>query len=377
MYFDFSKEQYLARDSAREFLTSRLPTRRLRELITTEAGFDPDVWRGLAELGWFSVMVPEEHGGLGLGFLDLALLLEESGRALVPAPLVETAVMLPLALAAGTREQRQRWLPRIATGDAVATFAFSGREGLPPPTGLGARAHVSGGDWVLDGDVLLVPFGQTADVVLTAARTVRNDGACLFVLEAGDRGITWEPLPSLDPTLRLHALHLERVRVGSERLIGEAGTPTLSRVLQAGSAAFALQAVGGAAAALSMAVEYAKVRRQFDRPIGGFQAIKHICADMAVALETTRSGAYHAAWSIDADVSDAAVPAATAKATCTEMFGSVAAAAIQVHGGIVFTWEHDLHFYFKRAKYLEFAHGAPAQHREAVAAARFPARRSG
>jgi alkylation response protein AidB-like acyl-CoA dehydrogenase len=373
MYFDFSAEQYMARDSARDFLAKRLPPARLRQLLETDTGFDGDVWRGLAELGWTSVLLPEEHGGLGLGFLDLALLLEESGRALLPAPIVETAVMLPVALEAGTAEQRRRWLPGIARGEVVATVALSGPDGFPLPAGIAVRARANGHGFILDGEALLVPFGDAARVVLTAARLEGEgpDAVALFLVEPGDRGVSWQPLPGLDPTLRTQALRLEGVRLGADRLIGNAGRGgrVLDRALIAGAAAMALQAVGGAGQALTMAVEYAKVRQQFGRPIGSFQAVKHKCADMLVAYETARAGAYYAAWAVGAAAPDAAVAAATAKATSTEMFRYVAAEAIQVHGGIGFTWEHDLHLYFKRAKYLEFALGTPAHHRETVAAA--------
>jgi alkylation response protein AidB-like acyl-CoA dehydrogenase len=377
MYFDFSKEQYMARDSAREFLAERMPATRLRQLLETETGFDGEVWKGLAELGWTSVLLPEEHGGLALSFLDLALLLEESGRALLPAPLVETAVMLPIALEGASPAQRQRWLPGIARGEVVATVALAGREGFPLPAGIAVRARRDGPDFVLDGEALLLPFGRAAQVVLTAARLGGGeaDAAALFLVEPGDRGVSWQPLVGLDPTLRTDALRLEGVRLPADRLIGAPGPSrsALDRALAAGAAALALQAVGGAGRALEMAVEYAKVRQQFGRPIGSFQAIKHKCADMLVAYETARSGAYYAAWAVGAGAPDAGVAAAMAKATSTEMFRFVAAEAVQVHGGIGFTWEHDLHFYLKRAKYLEFALGTPAQHRETVAAACFSA----
>jgi alkylation response protein AidB-like acyl-CoA dehydrogenase len=375
MYFDFSKEQYMARDSARAFLAERMPVNRLRQLLETDTGFDADVWEGLAELGWTSVLLPEEHGGLGLSFLDLALVLEESGRALLPAPLVETAVTLPIALEAGSPAQRQRWLPGITRGEIVATVALAGREGFPLPAGIAVRARPDGRDFVLDGDALLLPFGGVAHLVLTAARLDGGtaDAVALFVVEPGDRGVSWQPLVGLDPTVRMQALRLESVRLPADRLIGAPGhaRSSLDRPLDAAATALALQAVGGAGRALEMAVEYAKVRQQFGRPIGSFQAIKHKCADMLVAYETARSGAYYAAWAVASGARDAHVAAAMAKATSTEMFRFVAAEAVQVHGGIGFTWEHDLHFYLKRAKYLEFALGTPSQHRETVAAACF------
>jgi len=374
VYFDFSKEQYMARDSAREFLESRFPATRLRQVIATDTGLDRILWRELADLGWTSVLVPEDAGGLGLGLLDLAPLLEESGRALVPGPLVETAVMLPIALAAGTPAQRQRWLPGVARGDVLASVALAGADGLPLPAGVPLQARAVGTDWVLTGEVPWAPFGARADVVLAAARTGPADGGddiSLFLLEAGDAGVSWQPVVGLDPTTRLDALRLQSVRVTADRVIGVPGRarPTLERVFGAGATALALEAVGGAAQALEMAVAYAKVRQQFGQPIGSFQVIKHACADMLVACETSRSAAYYATWAVGAAAPDAAVAAAIAKFTCTETFRYVSGEAIQIHGGIGFTWEHDLHFYFKRSKYLEFALGRPADHREAVAAA--------
>ncbi len=371
MYFDFSKEQHLGRDSAREFLAERLPTSRVRQMLGTDTGFDRERWRGLAELGWTSVLVPEAHGGLGLGFLDLALLCEESGRALLPAPLVESAVMLPMAVEAGSRAQRGRWLPGIASGDIVATVALAGREGAPLPAGIDVRAHPDGGGFVLDGEALLVPFGGVADVILAAASVETGDGVAVVLVQPEDPGVSRAPIPGLDPTMRMTSLRLSRVCVGADRIVGDAGAgwPILERVLRAASAALALQAVGGAGRVLEMAVEYAKVRHQFGKPIGSFQAIKHKCADMMVRYETTRSGAYYAAWAVATDAPDATMAAAMAKALCTEMFSFVSGEAIQVHGGIGFTWEHDLHLYFKRAKYLEFALGTPDVHREVVAGA--------
>ncbi len=369
MYFDFSKEQYMARDAAREFLAEQCPMSRLRQIIETETGFDRALWKGLAELGWTSVLVPEEHGGLGLGFLDVALLIEESGRALVPAPIIETAAMLPVALRVASAEQRARWLPAIASGDSVATVAITGTEGRAVPAEIGLRARRDGAGFVLDGEAPLVAFGGVADLVLAAARD--DDGVSLFVIESSDRGVARETIAGLDPTVRLSAVRLDGVRVGADRVIGERGGAwrTIEAVLDAGRTGLALQAVGGAAQALDMAVEYAKVRHQFGKPIGSFQAIKHKCAEMMVALETSRSGAYYAAWAVGAGAPATSVAVAIAKSTMTEAFRHVAGEAIQVHGGIGFTWEHDLHFYFKRSKYLEWALGTPAECREAIAAA--------
>jgi alkylation response protein AidB-like acyl-CoA dehydrogenase len=371
MDFDFSTDQYLGRDSARSFLADRFPMTALRRMLDTETGFDRDLWRGLAELGWTSVLLEETHGGLGLGLLDLALLCEESGRALLPAPLVETAVMVPLALDAGSAVQCERWLPRIATGDAVATAALAGSDGFPLPSGVGVHARREDARFVLDGEALVVPFAEVADVMLTAARVDHGDGIALFLVEPGDAGVSRQALPGLDPTIRTAAVRFAGVRLGRDRVIGEAGggRRVLECALHAANVALAFQAVGGAGRALEMAVEYAKVRQQFGKPIGSFQAIKHKCADMMVQHETTRAGACYAAWAIAARAPDAAVAAAMAKAMCTEMFRYVAGAAIQIHGGIGFTWEHDLHFYFKRAKFLEFALGTPSQHREVVASA--------
>jgi len=369
MYFDFSAEQYLARDSAREFLVERLPASRLRQLLDTDTGFDREVWRGLAELGWMSVLVPEPHGGLGLGFLDLALLCEESGRALLPAPLVETAVMAPIALEAGSAEQRDRWLPRIATGDVVATVALAGREGFPLPAGIEVRARPDGAGFVLDGEVLLVPFGGVADVMLAAARVEAGDGVLLVLVESEDAGVTRVPIPGLDPTMRMTAVRLSEVRVGPDRVVAkpDRGWPVLERALRAGSAALALQAVGGAGRALEMAVDYAKVRHQFGKPIGSFQAVKHKCADMMVQHETTRSGAYYAAWAVEARNRETRAAVAMAKAYASEMGKNVTGDAIQIHGGIGFTWEHDIHLYYRRALANEGAFGAAPLHREAVA----------
>ncbi|WP_308282483.1 acyl-CoA dehydrogenase family protein [Pseudonocardia nigra] len=363
----FSPEQEQLRASVRRFLAEKSPLSSVRALMDDPTGHDPAVWRQMAEqLGLQGLAIPEKFGGSGFGFVELAVVQEELGRALLPSPFTATVVLAAHALLdASDPAAAEDLLPGIADGSTIATLAVSLRWDPESPA-LTAERSVEG--WVLHGSVGQVPDGHVAGLVLAAARTPA--GPSLFAIDAasGAPGLTRTPLPTLDQTARLARLDLEGVParlVGTE---GAAGT-TLRRTLDRAAVALAVEQVGGAQRALEMAVEYAKVRHQFDRPIGSFQAIKHKAADVMLQVESARAVARYATWAVARDSAEVPAVASLAKAYCSDAYFAAAAENIQIHGGIGFTWEHDAHLYFKRAAATRLFLGDPTFHRERLAVA--------
>jgi alkylation response protein AidB-like acyl-CoA dehydrogenase len=377
MDFGLSQEQELLRQTARSFLDKECPSAYVRRMLDDPAGTTDAVWAQLGELGWLGLIYPEEHGGMGLGLVDLMVVLEEMGRAVLPGPFFSTVLLggLPLLLG-GTRAQQAAWLPRLARGEARATLALLEESARWDAAGVGLTARPGrGGGFVLSGTKLFVPDGAAADLLVVAARTARpskadpTHGVSLFLVPADARGLTATLLPTMDQTRKLAEVTLARVAVPTEALLGplHGAWPLVARVLQRATVGLCAEMVGGAQKVLELCTEYAKVRLAFGRPIGAYQAVKHKCADMLVAVENARSITYYAAWAQDADAPDAALAASMAKAYLSDAYRKVAGDGIQVHGGIGFTWEHDLHLYFKRAKGSEVAFGDATLHRERVA----------
>ncbi len=374
MDFRFSEEQEELREMTRAFLSEQCGPEALRTAMQTPLGYDPKVWEQIAtELGWPSIHVPEELGGLGLGHVDLVILLEAAGEALLCAPFFSTvALAANTILEVGTEAQKQEWLPALATGSQTATLAFAEANGRWDASGIETTATPDGDGFVLAGTKLWVVDGHSADLVLVVARTPRStveNGLSVFVLPAETAGMARERLPTMDQTRRLARIELSDVRVGRDALLGEfeAAWPGLRRSLDLAAIALAAEQVGGAQRCLDMAVAYAKEREQFSRPIGSFQAIKHRCADMFVAVETARSALYYAACIADDASDDLSINASLAKAWCSEAYFRCAADAIQIHGGVGFTWEYDPHLHFKRARASESWLGTPDTHRERIA----------
>ncbi|GIU91964.1 MAG: acyl-CoA dehydrogenase [Acidimicrobiia bacterium] len=369
MNFSFTEEQEELRSYVRRWLEEKHPTTKVRELMETDRGYDPAQWKEIAGLGWQGTLIPEEYGGSGFGFLELVILLEEQGRALFCAPFFSTAVLATNALLlAGSDDQKSEWLPRIAAGDAVATVALvePGRGWDPEDVETSARRDGEG--WVIQGVKSYVLDGHVADLLITSART--DHGLTLFCVPADSDGVTRRRLETMDMTRKQAEVVFDGVRVPDRAVLGEVGgaRPVLDRLADLASVALAAEQVGGAERCMEMAVEYAKVRHQFGRPIGSFQAIKHKCADMLVQVESARSAAYYAGWAAAEDEDELRIVAPLAKSYCSEAYFFCAAENIQVHGGIGFTWEHDAHLYFKRAKSSELMFGDPAYHREILAA---------
>ncbi|HKF74830.1 MAG TPA: acyl-CoA dehydrogenase family protein [Candidatus Dormibacteraeota bacterium] len=359
----FTPEQEELRRSLRRFLDEVSPVAEVRRLMDTEEGYDPKVWSRMAtELGLQGIHVPEAMGGAGLGQVELAVVFEELGRRLACVPYFSTVgLAVNTLLASGDEAAQAELLPRLASGEATGTLAVLEDAGTWDLDGLGTQARRSGEGWVLDGHKSFVVDGHTADVVLVAARTPA--GLAVLAVEGGAAGLERVPVPTLDQTRKLARLELSGTPA---RLVGEAGGAEtwLRRALDLAAVALAAEQVGSAQRCLDMTVAYAKVRQQFGRPIGSFQAIKHRCADMLLRVESARAAAYYAAWAAAEDADELPAVASLARAYCSDACSWVAGETIQVHGGIGFTWEHDAHLYFKRAKASELLLGDPAHHRE-------------
>lgn len=368
MDFDFSREQYMFQETIRGFLDEHYNLKRVAALAGGD-GPEGDLWPSLAELGSFSMLVPEECGGLGLSFVDLALVLEEFGRALVPAPAVETIVITDVIVRFGTEAQKARLLPLVAEGKLRLVPAIAEAEAGFDPGDISMTARSAGNAWSLSGRKILVPHAQTADLIAVAAR-FGDDGALGLVLCEPERdGVTLRQHTTFDPASRFYEMTLEDVRVFRDDIVGgEPSRQAVQRLIDACGVAAAAQMTGIAGKVLDRSVEYAAQRVQFGKPIGSFQAIKHKCADMAVAIEASRSAAYYAAWAFAEDAPDLAKAVSMAKSFCGDTSRYVCNEGIQIHGGMGFTWELGLHFYLRRAKVLEYSYGDASYHRERVLA---------
>ncbi len=367
MNFAFTAEQEMLRDSIRSFLQAKAPMTKVRELMETETGYDPELWAEMGALGWPAMHIPEEYGGAGFTHLELGIVLEEMGRMLTPSPMLSSVVLgANLLLAAGTEEQKKEHLGRIASGELTMAVAIVEEHG-----GWGAEAVITkatrdGDDIVLNGTKSYVVDGHTAHTIAVAAR--EDDGAVGFYLVDGHApGVTRRRLETMDMTRKQANVALEAVRVPAEARLGGSAPETLQRLYDLAVTAMAFEQVGGAQVCMDMSVAYAKERMQFGRPIGSFQAIKHKCADMLVAVESAKSSAYYAGWAASVDDPDLRVAAPLAKVYCSDAYFNVAAENIQVHGGIGFTWEHDAHLYFKRAKSSQLMFGDSAAWRAELA----------
>ncbi|GAA0570338.1 acyl-CoA dehydrogenase family protein [Actinomadura welshii] len=350
-----TEEQRELRDALRRFFADRSPSAEVRRLMGTAEGHDPRTWALMAEqLGLQGLAIGEEHGGAGYGMRELAVVFEEMGRAVVCAPFLAT-VTAAAALQAG--EGGHDLLPGIADGTTIATLAVAEEDGSWDPGSVSAVFE----DGVLRGTKDFVLDGHIADLVLVAARG--TNGVGVYAVQ-DDTNLVRSALPTLDQTRKLARITLDGVPA---RRVG--GEDALRRALDVAAVALAAEALGGAQRTLDMTVEYAKVRHQFGRPIGSFQAIKHRCADMFVLVESARSAVLNAAAAADGNPAGLPAAAALAKAYCSDAYAHTAGEAIQLHGGIGFTWEHDAHLYFKRAQASRQLFGTPDRHRGRLAEA--------
>jgi alkylation response protein AidB-like acyl-CoA dehydrogenase len=362
--FAFSEEQEELRKSVRRFLDEKSPVTEVRRLMETELGYDPEVWKQMAEqLGLQGLIIPEAQGGSGYGYVELIVILEEMGRNLICTPFFST-VALAANLAMIVGGQGPEWLLQSVAGGGTATVAFTEANGKWTADGIAATATKSGDVYKISGEKMFVIDGASAESLVVAALT--DKGISLFGVKGDAAGVTRTSLSTMDQTRKQAKITFDNA---DGYLWGEEGKgwEYLTKMLDKAAVALAAEQVGGAQKCLDMAVDYAKVRVQFGRPIGSFQAIKHKCADMLLEVESAKSAAYYAGWAAAEDNDELPVVASLAKAYCSEAYFHASAENIQIHGGIGFTWEHDAHLYFKRAKSSELLLGDPTYHREQLA----------
>ncbi|MBB5048200.1 alkylation response protein AidB-like acyl-CoA dehydrogenase [Rhodopseudomonas rhenobacensis] len=357
MNFDFSDEQKQLREQARRFLAEKCPPKAVREVLDGKAPYDRALWQGFAEMGFLGVAIPEQYGGAGAGQLELCVLAEEVGRALAPVPFSSTVYLAAEALLmAGSEAQKKKWLPRIASGEAIGTLALFEGRGQPSP----AAIKLAASDGRLSGVKLPVPDGAIAHVAIVAARsasTGRDSDIALYLVDLSADGIEACELANLDPSrgqaeIRFNNAEAEPLGEASE------GWSLVTRLLDRAAVLIGFEQVGGADRALEMGRDYALDRIAFGRPIGSFQAIKHMLADMYVAATLARSNCYYGAWALSTDAAELPEAAAAARISATQAFQHCAKNNIQVHGGMGFTWEFDCHLYYRRANALALALGS-------------------
>jgi alkylation response protein AidB-like acyl-CoA dehydrogenase len=371
MDFSFSSDQQLLKNAARSFLDEHGKAATVRQLWDDPRGESESLWKDMAQLGWLGLSLPEAHGGSGLGMVETAIVLDEIGRAGLPTPFWPTVLAAKAIETAGTDAQQKRWLPAIATGDARASMALldGDLDWSPEATVTRAESNADGpakapDGWRLTGLKRWVPWAHVANVLLVPART--REGLTLFLVDPAAGGITLSPVQGMDFGTRWAHVTLDHVRATETLGAPGAATAILASLLRRGAVGAAAEMLGAARRCLDMAVEYAKVREQFGQPIGSFQAIRHKCSEMLLEVENSHSAVYYAAWALDDAADDAELAASVAKAYVGDATRKVCGEAIQVHGGIGFTWEYDLHIYFKRAKALETMYGDADYHRELI-----------
>ena len=360
MNFGLNDEQQMLRAAAKDFLASRLSSEKIRALADSDDAFDETLWGEMAELNWPGLMVSEDDGGQGLGTVELAVLMEQAGYALLPGPLF-SAMLAALELdAAASDEQRERYLAPLATGEMRGTIALWDRGGGWAPDDITLEPERSNGGYVLNAVKLFVPDAATADfLIVGAANGLR------LIVDRSAAGLTITPTPTIDGTRKQYAVKLDGVRVGEDAAFGDEDAFEAAR--HRAYIALAAEMTGIAQRTMEMAVGYAKERKQFGRPIGSYQAVSHRCAQMLLETEGARSTVYYAAWAADNEPDKAPIAASMAKSYASDAARRVAGSSIQVHGGIGFTWEHDLHFLLKRARVGAELLGDPRMHRERIA----------
>lgn len=373
MNFELDEEQVMLKTTARDFLQQECPKKLVRAMMEDEKGYSPELWKKIADLGWLGLVFPEKYGGVGSSFLDLIVLLEECGRALLPGPFISTVVLSgrPIALY-GNESQKQQFLPRIAAGDLIMTLAFTEANGGIEASDMTLTASLSEDNFVINGSKLFVSHAHVADYLVCVARTHnsldKEDGITLFIVDCKLPGIQVEPLKTLTGE-KLCEVVFNNVTVSKQDILGEInkGWSIMKEILVEGQVAESAWMTGGARWAMETSIEYAKTRIAFGRPIGSFQAIQHKLSNIAVSVEGATSILYYAAWAITENHTDATIAASMAKSWCGETYKQATFDGIQIHGGIGYTWDHDMHLYLKRAKTAEVTFGDSDYHREKVA----------
>ena len=372
MDITFTEEQEMLRKSASDFLAAECPKTKVRELEEDEKGYSPEIWKKMAGLGWMGLVIPEEYDGMGMTFQDLTILLEQMGKNILPGPFVATVVegAIPI-LEAGSEEQKRGFLPKIANGESIFTMAILEPSGLYDASGIAVKATAQGDSYVIKGTKVFVEMANVADYLICVTRTKDasspEDGITLFIVNAKAPGLHCEVIPTIAMD-KLCEVRFEDVAVPKKNMLGELdkGWPIVQRVAQKGAIAKCAESIGGMQAAVDMTIAYCKERVQYDRPIGAFQALQHIMADMWIVTQTSKYLVYQAAW-MESEGVPCAMEVAMAKAYVNETYKWVTERAVSLHGGIGTSREHDIPLYYRRAKAADTVFGSTDFQRELVA----------
>ena len=370
MQFGLSDTQQTLKTTARKFLATECPLAEVRKLSESEHAFDAALWRKIADQGWTGILFDEQYGGSAMNMVDMAAVLEEMGRALTPGPYLSTALLAGPAIdRAGGDAAKRKYLSAISSGEAKATLAMLEEHASWSPHDVKMSAKKGGSGYTLSGSKLFVPDAGVADLLVCAAKIGQE--LAIFVIPAKTPGLRIERMPTIDSTRPLYAVTFENAVLPEESLLarGERAHAALDYALNVATTGLVAEMVGGMQRLLDITVEYAKTRKQFGKPIGQFQAVQHQCADMLVFTESSRSAAYYAAWALSEGGEDANAAISVAKAYASDAYREVGNRAIQVHGGMGFTWENDIHLFYRRAKGSEIAFGDATWHRERIAKA--------
>ena len=380
MDFVFTEEQQMIRDTAESFLAEVSTSEAVRKAMASDTGFDEALWQQIcAEMYWQAIHIPEEFGGMGLGYVELVAMMEQMGRYLLCAPFYSTVCLgVNTLLLAANDEQKAQYLAAICEGSLTATLAYCGPRGGRSADAVTATYREDGESVVINGESSFVVDGMTAGLILVAARAEGSsgeEGISLFAVPADTAGLERKNLPTLDQTRKMAALAFSELKISAENRLGDAGNgwPVLDKVLDLATIALAAEQMGGSQQLLDSTVDYTKERVQFNRPIASFQSIKHKAADMMLRVEAARSAVYYAACVAEEALQggpladELAEAASIAKAYCSDAYFKNAGESMQMHGGVGFTWEYDVHLYFKRAKGSEHMLGNPSWHRERLA----------
>ena len=366
-----TETQEILKQSARDFLTTECPKSLVRELEQGEMGYAPELWKKMAELGWLGLIIPEEYDGMGYTFQDLAVLLEEIGRSILPGPLLATLTSVFAVLEAGTEEQKRELLPKIAQGELILTTALLEGEGIFDASGIAVKAAPQGDDFTIDGTKLFVEMAHVADYILCVTRTNTGTspekGVTVLIVDSTTPGISCEVIPTTAED-KLCEVRFENVKVPKKNTLGklDEGWPIVKTMLRKGAIAKCAESIGAIQACVDMTVAYSKERVQYDRPIGAFQALQHRMADMWTAMGTSRYLVYEAAW-MESEGLPCAKEASMAKAYVNEVYKNVAKWAVRLHGAIATSADHDIPLYYRRSKAADTAYGGTDFHREIVA----------
>ena len=367
----FTEAQEILRKMARDFLATECPKALVRELEQSDEGYSPELWKKMAELGWMGLVIPEKYEGMGYTFLDLTVLLEESGRNILPGPLITTAISTFPIIEAGTEEQKEDILPKIARGEVIITTALLEAEGTFNASGIAAKATPKENDFIINGTKLFAEMAHVANYIICVTRTKDTtpleEGITIFLIDSKTPGIRCEVIPSIAAD-KLCEVRFENVIVPKKNVLGkiDKGWPIVEMMLRKGAIAKCAESLGAIQACVDMTVAYSKERVQYDRPIGAFQALQHIMADMWTSMQTSRYLVYKAAW-MESEGQPCAKEASLAKAYVNEVYKNVAKWAIRLHGAIATSYDHDIQLYYRRSKAADTAFGGTDFHRELVA----------